>query len=230
MIVREKVVRRSKKYKTLWIVDFDYTLFDLYRFMDEFGAFLKRRFGVSESVYKRSKVDVQNKMLYSFERHLRAIQKESKLSHKDAMHYVDVLLKKSQRYFFPDALPFLRKIAKQGEVVLLSYGHSLQQRRKFKASGMGRYCDRIIVTSTKAKKAEWVKTLARGRQRVVIVNDDPKETHAMIAALASACPHAGQGKDKTASRVILIERPAGKYFPIPLHKNYEVVKSLRDID
>jgi FMN phosphatase YigB (HAD superfamily) len=213
--------------KTLWIIDFDYALFDLYRLMDEFGALLKREFGIPESLYRRSKVDVQNKTLYSFERHIRAIQKESKLPYKDAMRYIEVLLKRSQRYFFSDTMPFMRRIAKQGEVVLLSHGHTLQQRRKIKASGIEKYCDRVIITSTKAKKAEWVKKLAKHRERVVIVNDDPEETLQMAVALADVQARAGEHVG--VARVILVERPGGKYFPIPRHKSYDIVRDLRKI-
>ncbi len=216
------MIRRPKKKDTLWIVDFDYTLFDMYRFMDDLGTLLRREFGVSELIYKKSKVEVQDKALYSFERHLRAIQKGSKLPYQTAMRRVEALLKRSRRYFFSDAMPFMREIAKQGEVVLLSHGHTLQQRRKIKASGIEKYCDRVIITFTKAKKAEWIKKLARHRQRVVIVNDDPKETLQMLTALS---PRTGA----IAPRVILIERSAGKYFPIPSHKDYAVVNDLRSI-
>jgi len=225
MIRPSKAPRRSTKGETLWIVDLDYTLLDLYRFMDEFGLFLNRTYGISESLYKNSKNDVQDRMLYSFERHLRAIQKESKLSHADAMRYVGTLLKRSRRYFFPDALPFMRRIAKQGEVVLLTQGHTLQQQRKIEASGIEQYCDRVIITSSKAKKAEWVKKLAKGRERVMIVNDDPEEAHGMAAALASTRAKTDMGL----SRVVLVERRAGKYFPIAPHKDYVVVKDLREI-
>ncbi len=220
------MIRQLKKKDTLWIVDFDYTLFDMYRFMDDLGVLLRRKFGVSETTYKQSKVEVQNKELYSFERHLRAIQKGTELSYQDAMRHVEALLKKSRRYFFSDALPFMREIAKKGEVVLLSHGHTLQQRRKIKASGIEKYCDRVIITSTKAKKAEWIKKLAKGRRRVVVVNDDPDETLQICAALSV-------GKRTVAGvnapHVILIERPGGKYFPIPPHKDYIVVKNLKEI-
>jgi hypothetical protein len=86
---------------------------------------------------------------------------------------------------------------------------------------MEKYCDRIIVAPTKAKKAEWVKKLVKGRQNVVIVNDDPEETRMIALALA--------GVRNVTKHIILIERPAGKYFPIPPHKDYVVVKDLGEI-
>lgn len=213
--------------KTLWIVDFDYMLFDLYRFMDEFEAILTREFGVPEALYRASKVKVQKRALYNFERHIHAIEQALGLPHraveKAAAVQVKKLVKKAERYFFRDAMPFMRRIAKDGEVVLLSYGDAPHQRRKVKASGLERYCKRIIFTLTQKGKAKWVAKLATRGRRVVIVNDDPSETRMMIAALKRS------RADQKTSRVYLVERPEGKFYPIPRHKDYKVVKGLREI-
>jgi len=222
------MIRSSKKQKILWIVDFDYALFDLYRFMDEFEKMLERRFGVPELICCAAKIKVQRRALYNFERHLHAIEKELGLPRQkvagEAMRHVKTLLTNAEQYFFHDAMPFMRRIAKDGEVILLSYGHAPHQRRKVKASGLERYCDRTIFTATKRGKAKWVKKLATAGRRVIIVNDDPRETRMMIAALKSS------RADFAASRVFLVERPTGKYFPIPPHKDYVVVRDLRKVE
>ena len=220
-----KLATTSAKKNTLWIVDFDYTLFDLYRLMDDFGVILTREFGVVDATYRQTKVDVQKKMLYSFERHVRAMQKELNLPHKEVMRRIKMFLERSRRYFFKDALPFMRAIAKQGEVVLLSHGHAGHQRGKIAMSGIEKYCNRVVITSTKEKKAERVRKFAqqwKGR-KIMVVNDDPEETHMILAALIKA-PTAAK-----MTTVILVERPEGKYFPIPPHKGYTIVKDLREI-
>jgi FMN phosphatase YigB (HAD superfamily) len=206
------MIRSSKKQKILWIVDFDYALFDLYRFMDEFEKMLERRFGVPELICCAAKIKVQRRALYNFERHLHAIEKELGLPRQkvagEAMRHVKTLLTNAEQYFFHDAMPFMRRIAKDGEVILLSYGHAPHQRRKVKASGLERYCDRTIFTATKRGKAKWVKKLATAGRRVI------KSSRADFAA----------------SRVFLVERPTGKYFPIPPHKDYVVVRDLRKVE
>jgi hypothetical protein len=213
--------------KKLWLIDFDYMLFDLYRFMDDFEAILTREFGVPEAVYRTSKIKVQRRALYNFERHIRAIEKDLGLPHHKiagkATQHVKRLLMRSERYFFRDAMPFVRRIARNGEVVLLSYGDAPHQRRKVKMSGLERYCDRTIITLTKKGKAMWVERLATKGRRVMVVNDDPGETRMMIAALKRSRANLAE------SRVFLVERPGGKYFPIPKHRDYIVVKDLRDI-
>ncbi len=213
--------------KTLWIVDFDYMLFDLYRFMDEFKAMLVEEFGVPGKTYDETKARLQRRTLYHFEEHLRVMEKAlglpPKLMVRKAMPRINALFSRADRYFFRDAIPFMRQIAKRDEVILLSYGHAAHQRRKVRASGLEAYCDRIIFTPTKKGKAQWVKKLATRGRRVMIVNDDPGETRMMAAALRKS------SADLSASRVILVERPEGKYFPIPPHKDCEVVRRLGDI-
>lgn len=222
---RKRLTHAGKK--TLWIVDFDYALFDLYRFMDEFEAIMEREFGVPEALYRAAKIKVQRRALYNFERHMHAIEKQLGLPHHKvagkAAQHVKELVKRSEGYFFRDAIPFMRKIARSGQVILITYGDAPHQRRKVKASGLEKYCDRTIFTLTKKGKAKWVKRLATKGRRVMIVNDDPGETRMMIAALKRS------RADLAQSKVFLVERPEGKYFPIPKHKDYIVVRDLMKI-
>jgi hypothetical protein len=218
---KPRAKRSLKKDKTLWIVDFDYTLYDVYRFMDDLGKILKKEFGVTLKTYKESKVILQSNNLYTFEGHMRAAKKihpaSSSLPYWQVIKRIEKLAKRSSQYFFADAMPFMRSIAKDGEVILLSHGHTLQQKRKMKASGIEKYVDRIIIVPNKIEKAAWIKKLAKNRERTIIVNDDPEETLDIIALQPNV------------SKIFLVERRAGKYYPITPHKDYTVIKNLRNI-
>lgn len=202
------------------LLDFDHTIFDWYGFKKDFWKYLKNNLEISEKEYLEAKDRAEEKKLYNFKTHLREITKHSKVSYFTLSLKSNMFCKKLPNYIFPDAMVFLQKMSKTGDVVLLTYGDKWNQEFFIKGTGINKYCKKVIITSTKKEKRYWIKKYIKTKvnQKIMFVNDDPKETKQVL-----------KGIDSFLCKIVLVERPTAKYFPIPKDKIYLVTRKLSNI-
>lgn len=210
----------KSKNPPVFIVDFDHTIFNWYGFKKDFGKYLKNELKISENIYQKAKDIAEEKKLYNFNTHLKEISKLSKTSHAVLLSKTNIFCKKLPQYIFPDAFLFIKRAAKVGEIILLTYGDKINQEFFIKGTKINKYCKKIIVTHTKIEKRYWIKKYIKTKteQKIIFINDDPKETIQVLKNITSLY------------QTILIERPDAKYFTIPRHKNYTVVQKLTSIN
>lgn len=163
--------------RVAFFVDFDHTLFDTDKFfnVDARKAFLE--LGVDETVWDKTYGEVRNSG-YTLEKHTEAISRQcgvvvplTAMKAVLAGRFVDL-----RGYLFPDAVPFLWRARNNGAMLfLLSFGDKEWQEYKVKGSGILEFFDQALFTTKGGKKAEIVAALAAHFNRVVVVDNDPKE-------------------------------------------------------
>lgn len=130
-------------------LDFDRTLFDLDAFHKEAREALEAR-GLPQGAYLASKqpfstVSGMSGGSYTPERHEAELERLFPGMGLSLASFVRGLNREGQRFVFPGAEEFLRKIAEH-ELIILTFGNDEYQRYKIAGSGLEGLIDRIIVT------------------------------------------------------------------------------------
>ena len=211
------IKRKLKAEKPLWVVDFDHTLFDSNRFINDLGLRLESKWNIPLATYMKAKHTVQEHDIYTFERHFRAIAQSLNMSLPMLMKEVNAFSKKMANYIYPDAALFLKEAKKRGDIILLSHGNPLHQRKKIKLTGIGKFAKKVIIADTKLEKGEWLKKFAKKSNMIIFVNDDPGETRQIFTIAEPPW------------KTFLVERPNARYFSIPKDESYMVVRDLTTI-
>lgn len=202
----------------LWIVDFDHTLFDWYRFRDNLAKYFERTLAIPISQFKAAKDKTESRRrLYNFKIHMRELSRLSGISYIRIHKAEQGLCRQLPKYVFPDSFRFLRFAQKNGTVVILTYGDDKNQKFFIKKTGVQNYCVKIITVASKDGKRLWLKKMLNRFHKIVFINDDPGETQQTLKQL----PYPW--------KVILVERPSAKHTRIPRNKNYIVVRDLTKI-
>jgi len=202
----------------LWIVDFDHTLFDWYRFRDDLGRHLERTLKITISQFKAAKDQAKSLgRLYSFDRHMRELARLSGVSYARIHKTERVFCQRLPKYIFPDSFKFLRFAQKNGRVIILTYGDEKNQKFFIKGTEIRKHCANIIVVPSQRGKCLWLNKVLRQSHRVIFINDSPVETELILQQ--SSRPW----------KIILVERPSAKHPHIPRNKNYIVVRDLAKI-
>lgn len=207
-----KLLRQPHTY----VVDFDHTLFDWYRYKKDLSRALLRA-GISERVFSDAKDAHESRDgLYHISSHLKEISTRAEIPYKKIAAIHNGLLRKGSHFLFPDARAFLQRIKKENaRAVLLTYGNRQNQQIFIQGTGVDRYFDRIYYVTSKAEKAPLAAAIARRAPAMTfVVNDDPEEARHMSELL----PPTAQN--------VLVERPTAKFSKIPPSRAYFIVKSL----
>ncbi len=202
----------------LWIVDFDHTLFDWYRFKDDLAKNLESVLGIPTSQFKVAKDRAESRRrLYDFGIHMRELSKLSGIPYAEIHQAEQNFCRRLPKYIFPDAIRFLRAAQKTGVVTVLTYGDKKNQKFFIEKTGIKNYCAKIITVSSKEGKNLELKKIINRFHKVVFINDDPRETEKIFQQLPYPL------------KVILVERPNAKYPRIPRNRSYIVVRNLTNI-
>jgi len=158
------------------IFDFDHTLFSakrLYFAIEE--AFLK--FGVEENLFQETfEKSKGNGRDYKPYRQFELIVKANpKISIKKLKKAFKKVLNKTPKFLYLDTILFLRKWQNKADFILLSYGEDKFQRGKIKASKIGKYFRKIIITKYIEKSEPFKKVpLFREKGGIIFIEDNPK--------------------------------------------------------
>jgi len=163
----------------MYIIDFDDTLFDTYRYKLSRMERLHTE-GVSEELfwqsYKKARNNDWGAFTYSDKRHAEVLSEMGFNEEKifQALNSVNTHL---PDFLFEDTLPFLEDIKKKNEpMVLLSLGDPETQEMKVQGSGVHRYFDRTFMVQE--TKEQVVQELLQHYQKKFawFINDKVKET------------------------------------------------------
>jgi FMN phosphatase YigB (HAD superfamily) len=200
------------------IFDFDHTLFSakkLYFAIRE--AFIK--IGVEEKLFQETFEKSKGRGRdYKPTIQFRLIKKaRSETSLKKLEKALRRVLDKVPEFLYPDTIWFLKRWRDNADSILLSYGEEKFQKDKIKASKIGKYFEKIIITRD-INKLKPFKRVFQNRKKAIFVEDNP-------TALAKI--------KKTFKKVITvrINRGEGKYTKLPNDKNIDFsIKNLRQLD
>ena len=159
-------------------IDFDRTLFDCDRFIEDFHSLLEEYnikiddFIKYQNQFKRVDFNPYNTL------DLMSKEKDINLG---IYAKIDKLIKKSSNYLFPDAIPFLEYLKKKGyTVIILTSGNYDYQMNKINNSNISTYYDDIIVTSKHKGELDFDYSNSifiddRKEEIDSIINKNPKE-------------------------------------------------------
>ena len=166
------------------IFDLDYTLFDTARFKKDLSGILKMSNESFGDSYKKHFKDKGES--YNIKKHINVLFRERKIKaeEKNAVQKrVELFFKKSiNDYIVKDAEDILKKLKSAGHtLILLSFGDKKFQNYKIKNLDIKKYFSKIIVTDK--DKSESLKFLKDKKERILIVNDNAKESVIIKKAL-----------------------------------------------
>ena len=207
------------KGKTLYVLDFDHTVFDWYRFKKDLEQELVASFALPADIFRVAK-DTQEKRdgLYHIERHLDEIATQSGIERDRITAAANKLINNLPEYIYDDARAFLKSLrAAQRNVVLLTYGDKDNQKLFVERAGVIQYFDSILYSDTKDGKVAELQSLLQEPHAVTFINDDPIETELIHELLPML------------QKIYLIERSDAKYNEIPVKSSWEIVTALTEI-
>ncbi|MBZ9578448.1 HAD family hydrolase [Patescibacteria group bacterium] len=199
------------------IFDFDHTLFSAKKFYETLKYSLlklkvdKKSF---QKTYQESKSEGKN---YRPSRQFELIIKEKpEISLKELEKSFKKVLNQSKQFLYSDVLPFLRKIKKDFDLIIVSYGEEKFQSEKIKKSEVADYFKKFFI-SKDINKVSIFKKFLKDNEKAVFVDDSP-------AALSEI------KKNFLNITTIRINRGEGKCSKEKNNKNIDfLVKNLREL-
>lgn len=159
-------------HKKAVLVDLDRTLIDTNRIIAHRFAILKR-FGIKKAHAKHAYRVLERKGVVGVDHYINFVAR----GHKDRRLILKEfygLYAEKELYNFEGARAFLELLyARKHSLVLLTYGHKEHQLKKLSQSGLGRFFERIIVT-TDPHKGKDVRVFHKKHGRRVVLVDDSK--------------------------------------------------------
>lgn len=184
------------------IIDFDDTIFNTYKLMQELiGSFKKVGFTSEEfkEIYKRSKEkkgDFDQKTIIGLFAELRPFDK-----HQVAKELAE-LFERAKDFVYPDFYKFADSFLRK-ELVLLSFGSTEYQKIKIENSGIKNYFDKVYVTN-KDKVFDLEHIYRKNASDVIVFIDDKseeidrvKEKFSDVVAIKMERPKGGNVKIKS---------------------------------
>jgi len=155
------------------IFDFDHTLFSAKKFYETLKySFLELKVGekLFQKTYQESKSEGKN---YKPSRQFELIIKEKpEIFLRELEESFRKVLGQSKQFLYPDVLPFLKKIKKDFELVIVSYGEEEFQRNKIRKSKITNYFKKVFL-SKNVNKISIFKKILNDDEKIIFVDDSP---------------------------------------------------------
>ena len=149
------------------IIDFDETLVDTAEIKRRlFGV--AKKFGISRAQAEKAYKNLRKKHHFEPERYVQALRKYNK---KVYWKEFEKIFAKPKEYNYKGAENFLKNLARNNKLILLSYADPIYQKKKIKQSGLGKYFDRIILTTQLSKQKELKKLKNQFGKKLVLLDD-----------------------------------------------------------
>ena len=188
-------------------IDFDRTLFDCDKFLEEFYTIISK-YNISNSEFKECQSQSRK---HGFNPYIILRNLEKKISFdEEVYHDIDKLINSTSKYLYADAIPFLDYLKKNDyKIIILTKGNSDFQREKIFNAHIDKYYDKLIVTM-RHKGLLFLNYI-----KSVFIDDNPREIESLLT--------------RRPKKTIRIKRPNSKYSEIELKKNVITVNSLQEI-
>lgn len=162
----------------IYVIDFDYTLFNTSAFVDKL-TFEFTRFGILPEAFRETMAEVKKELgYYDYKKHLEQLVFGKE--YQEALEVIDSVLSQAGEFLYPDALPFLQRTHAAGHsLYILTFGEDDWQRKKI----VGAQIDGFVqVHTTTGSKVEAFKALGAQGQPMVLVEDSGPIIDQMKAA------------------------------------------------
>lgn len=167
----------------MFIIDFDGTLFDTYKYVQDRMGELSP-LGVSQELYRETYKLARNAgnglSVYSDQRHAQVLA-EAGFDAEKIYWSLKKITDNAQNYVFSDAFWFLEKLRKEKEkMILLSLGEPAYQEEKINKSGVHKYFDRVFMVQDSKEHVLWRLFEKIKKTDAWFVNDKIDETKKLI--------------------------------------------------
>ena len=188
-------------------VDFDRTLFDCDKFLEDLYTLINK-YNIDRLLFKECQNQCRRK---GFNPHtILNLVKEKYDFNDELFHEINMLIGNTSAYLFPDSIPFLEYLKSINyEIIILTKGNSDYQREKIFNSHLDRYYNKLIVTMKHKGK------LNLDYENSVFIDDNPIEIQSIM--------------DKKPKMMIRMQRENSKYSDISLNMDILTIKSLNEI-
>ena len=188
-------------------VDFDRTLFDCDRFLDDFYALIAK-YNIPRDLFKKCQNQCKK---HGFNPYVILNKLEKEISF-DKTIYKDIekLIHNSSNYLYSDTISFLKYLNEHNyKVSILTRGNKDYQKEKIVSANIGKYYDKLIVTMR--HKGLLFLNYLNG----FFIDDNPKEIESLLK--------------RKPKKIIRIKRINSKYGDSYLNKDVVTVESLQEI-
>jgi len=198
---------------TMFIIDFDDTLFDTQRFKQ--ARLLEvERLGVSEEefwiTYRQARNSSDGLFTYSDERHAEMLSRIGYDKQEVLQMLEETSVKSISEFVFPDTFLFLKKIKSFGEpMILLSLGNPGFQELKTKGIGVHTFFDRVFIVHDTKKHVLEELFLHHTSERAWFINDKVEETLDLSAQFVQLHPLLKVAEERS---IIEYKQSGLKYF------------------
>lgn len=190
------------------IFDFDHTLFSAKKLYQAFQKAFEK-LGVDEKLFQetfeKSKRKGRN---YKPEKQFKLItQEKPEISIKKFEKTFEEVLNQSNKFLYPDVLTILKKLRRDNDLIILSYGEDWFQRKKIKKSlhqsklGAGQakiaYFFKKIFITQDINKVSTLKRFLKKGEKAIFVDDNPQalsEIKKNLPNLTTIRINRGEGK------------------------------------
>ena len=188
-------------------LDFDRTLFDCDRFLEDFYLLIKK-YSINKSVFKKYQNECK-KEGFNPDNILKRVEKEYSFDNK-LYQDIERLIGNSASYLYDDSLDFLKYLKeKKYQVIILTRGNSYYQKKKIEYANISSYYDELLITMN--HKGE----LSIPYNEGIFIDDNPKEIENIIT--------------KMPKKIIRIKRNNSKYCNNIVKNKIPTVDSLEEI-
>ena len=188
-------------------VDFDRTLFDCDKFLEDFYALIAK-YNIPKDLFK----ECQNQSKrHGFNPYTILNNLEKKVSFDKSIYLdIDELINNTGKYLYSDAIPFLEYLKNNNyNIVILTKGNSDYQREKIFNANIDKYYDKLIVTMRHKG------LLFLNYMKSIFIDDNPREIESLLK--------------RKPKKIIRIKRENSKYSELELKRNVLTINNLQEI-
>ena len=188
-------------------VDFDRTLFDCDKFLEDFYTIINK-YDIPKDLFKKCQNQSRR---HGFNPYviLNNLEKETSFD-KEVYSDIKDLIHNTSDYLYPDAIPFLEYLHNNNyQVIILTKGNKNYQKEKIENAKIDKYYTKLIVTMR--HKGLLFLNYLHG----IFIDDNPRELRSLYI--------------RKPKKIIRITRPNSKYSKEELEYNILKVNSLQEI-
>ena len=188
-------------------VDFDRTLFDCDKFLEDLYTIINK-YNISKELFRECQNQCKRKGFNPY--NILSILKEKQNFNDNLFHDIDRLIGNTGNYLYSDTVPFLEYLKRNNyEIIIITKGNSDYQREKIFNAHLDSYYNKLIVTM---KHKGYLKL---DYENGIFIDDNPIEIQSIMK--------------KNPKMIIRMQRVNSKYSNIPLDIDIKVVNSLNEI-
>jgi len=154
--------------KKVIIIDLDETLIDTAAIKRRLFEVAEKNYGIKKSKAEKVYRNLRKKHHFEPKRYIQALRKYNK---KVYWKEFEKIFAKPKEFNYSGAEIFLKSLARDNKLILLSYADPDYQKIKIKQTGLGKYFDEIILTTELSKQKELRKLKEQFGEKLLLLDD-----------------------------------------------------------